>query len=63
MSMCSGKIYCEIYRDKKYCKTPSKAADNYHECDCRHAVTLCDTDIGCGFDNICPIIKESEKTK
>lgn len=60
MSMCAGKVCCEIYRDKKYCRTATKAADNYSECNCRHAVNPCETDRGCALQDICPTFKWRE---
>lgn len=60
MSMCAGKTYCKIYRDKKYCK--KKAEENlYGECNCRHAVRKCETECGCSMHSICPIKKEENK--
>lgn len=52
MGMCSGKVYCKIYRDKKYCKK-SDAKGDYKECNCRHARALCQVSI-CGFSEDCP---------
>lgn len=37
MSACAGKINCEIYRQKKYCRK-AEAAEEDRECKgCRHA--------------------------
>ena len=42
MSMCEGNIYCEIYRNKKYCHR-TEAASEYRECiGCRHAKRRCE---------------------
>lgn len=49
MSMCAGKIACEIYRDKRYC---SKSTEENKECECHHAVRLCDVN-ECGFESVC----------
>lgn len=52
MGVCEGKIYCKIYRDKRFC---SKAkVGNYEECDCRHASLRCDI-AWCAASNICPV--------
>lgn len=52
--ICVGKVYCEIYRDKKYC---SKAtAGNHQPCDCRHAAAKCDV-ARCAAEDDCPILK------
>ena len=49
MSVCAGKVKCEIYRQKKYCRK-STAADDSHECvNCRHAKRQCDVEY-CGLD-------------
>lgn len=39
--ICSGKIFCDIYRDKKYCRKDSRASD-FKQCNCSHAVFECE---------------------
>lgn len=54
MSMCEGNIYCEIYRNKKYCHR-TEAASEYRECiGCRHAKRRCEVG-NCVFeiDGLC----------
>lgn len=51
MSMCAGEIYCEIYRDKKYCKTQEKMKER-GRCECRHARYLCEVE-PCAFWEYC----------
>lgn len=42
MSVCIGKIKCEIYREKRFC-SKAAAVDENHECvGCRHAKRQCD---------------------
>ena len=53
--MCAGKIYCDIYRDKKYCRRDHKG--DYEKCDCQHAVVQCAVG-DCVFLELCPIVKE-----
>lgn len=43
MSWCGGRIYCEIYRVKKYCRRGNHA-DEFEPCDCRHARLLCEVE-------------------
>ena len=51
MSMCAGEIYCEIYRDKKYCRAQDKKKDR-ERCECRHARFLCEVE-RCAFGEFC----------
>ena len=49
MSACAGKINCEIYRQKKYCRK-AEAAEEDRECKgCRHARRQCDVEY-CPFE-------------
>lgn len=59
MGACS-KIYCEIYRDKKYC---SKTIANHNGmvCDCSHAGRLCDIAV-CPLEKDCPLMNGMSKT-
>lgn len=42
MSMCAGKIRCEIYREKKFCGREG-VSDEDHVCmGCRHAKRQCE---------------------
>ncbi len=61
MSWCGGKIECEIYRDKKYCRRRDHA-DEFTPCDCRHAKYLCEVEEcsmeknGCGGRRETPVV-------
>lgn len=48
--MCAGKVYCNIYRDKKYCRKEHEA--NGAVCDCRHSVNRCVVE-SCPFEINC----------
>ena len=53
MSWCGGRIYCEIYRQKKYCRRGDHAEEG-EPCDCRHAKFACEVEEGCIFaDKMC----------
>ena len=52
MSACLGRVECEIYRDKKYCRTREGKEDYYGRCDCRHAKKLCEVG-NCSFYDLC----------
>ena len=41
MSWCGGRVYCEIYRQKKYCRRGDHAEEG-KPCDCRHAKWGCE---------------------
>lgn len=58
MSMCAGKIYCRIYREKKYCTKAT--ADDAHKCDCRHAAAWCDIE-RCVFEEDCRIVRRKDR--
>lgn len=60
MSMCAGKIECEIYRDKKYCKASENKLNMDGECKCNHAVYLCYVDT-CYFSYNCTGFGPSER--
>jgi len=51
MSMCAGEIYCEIYRDKKYCRAKDKKKDR-ERCECRYARFRCEVET-CAFREFC----------
>lgn len=51
MSFCGGKVCCEIYRDKKYCRRGDHA-ENGEPCDCRHAKWACEVD-ACSIADKC----------
>lgn len=55
--MCSGKVYCKIYRDKKYCRKEHE--ENWNECDCRHAAKRCEVDY-CAFSDRCTMFDQME---
>ena len=38
---CGGPIYCNIYRDKKYCRSEDKLKMN-EPCHCSHNAYLCE---------------------
>ena len=52
MSMCAGKIYCEMFRDKKYCRKAPERENYNKECVCRHARKLCEVET-CHFEELC----------
>lgn len=59
--MCEGKIYCEIYRDKKYCRECSHAVPGY-PCRCVHAVKRCE--IGyCSFEDRCEYFQNKSEVR
>lgn len=41
MSWCGGKVCCEIYREKRFCRRGDHA-DEGEPCDCRHAKWACE---------------------
>lgn len=51
--MCSGKMFCDIYRDKKYCRKDNQEP-NYKQCNCAHAVLKCDVE-KCAFEDRCQL--------
>lgn len=53
MSWCGGRVCCEIYRDKKYCRRGNHAADS-KPCDCRHARFACEVNECHGAGDWCP---------
>lgn len=57
MSYCGGRVCCEIYRDKKYCRRGDHA-DNGVPCDCRHAKWACEVD-ACSIADKCRHIPAS----
>ncbi len=54
--MCAGKIYCEMFRDKKYCMKAPDRENRYKECECRHAKRLCEVE-HCSIEEFCPLGK------
>lgn len=40
MSICAGRTYCEIYRDKKYCRSSNCEMNGI--CNCIHVVHKCE---------------------
>lgn len=42
MSLCEGRVYCKIYRDKKFCQKRREREGSKGVCDCRHARCLCE---------------------
>ena len=52
MSFCAGKVYCEIYREKKYCRRGNHA-DEGKPCDCRHAKFACEVEECIFADKMC----------
>lgn len=52
MSICAGKIYCAMFRDKKYCRKAPDREDINKECACRHARRLCEVE-SCSFEAAC----------
>ena len=52
MSICAGKIYCAMYREKKYCKRAPEKENLNKECVCRHARRLCEVE-QCSFEDEC----------
>lgn len=62
MSMCRGKRFCEIYRDKKYCQKRTEREDPNGICDCRHARWSCE--IGeCGIGEDCYIYEQEQEAR
>lgn len=59
MSFC-GKVYCEIYRDKKYCTAGQKKAVE-GTCKCRHAKRRCQVGEKCTFRMDCGGAEELDK--
>ena len=53
MSYCGGKVCCEIYREKKYCRKGDHA-DEGKPCDCRHAKWACEVNECSLADKCCP---------
>lgn len=41
MSWCGGRVCCDIYRDKRFCRKASRKDDDT-PCDCRHAKYACE---------------------
>lgn len=52
MSACAGKTYCEIYRDKKYCRKVDEKNGSDNVCNCRHAAKPCDVE-KCFYEEFC----------
>lgn len=51
---CAGKTLCNMYRDKKYCRTVGQKMNDDGVCDCRHAVRPCDVEAEqCFIENVC----------
>ena len=59
MSGCSGRIRCDIYRDKKYCSKLSEKQNDFGVCHCRHAVRICKVE-RCGFEEFCKMKDEPD---
>ena len=51
MSWCGGKVCCEIYRKKIFCRKGNHAED-HEPCDCRHARFRCEVET-CGMEDRC----------
>lgn len=50
--MCEGAVYCEMYRDKKYCRRENCRSND--ECECRHAARQCEVE-QCALESKCII--------
>lgn len=57
--MCSGKVLCDIYRDKKYCRKDGRES-NSKQCNCTHAVLTCEVE-ECAFADRCMIWQHFNK--
>lgn len=44
MSVCAGKVKCEIYREKRFCRKSTAVGENCECVGCRHAKRLCDVE-------------------
>lgn len=53
MSYCGGKVCCEIYREKRFCRRGDHA-DEGEPCDCRHAKWACEVNECSLADKCCP---------
>lgn len=51
MSWCGGRVDCEIYRQKKYCRRGDHAEEG-EVCNCRHAKYTCEVE-DCSLIKMC----------
>lgn len=42
MSVCAGKVLCEIYREKRFCRKAAAVGEGFECVGCRHAKRQCD---------------------